>query len=189
MRMNHRHVHAAACALLAATLAHAASVQAEAPAKQVARGKYLVEAGGCHDCHTPKKMTATGPVPDLSLAFSGHRAGTAAAPVPAGILGPGPKQWTAMTNADLTAWAGPWGISFSANITPDKVTGLGNWTVQQFIQTARTGKHLGVGRAVLPPMPVQSLAVLTDSDLKAMFAYLRSVPPISNAVPAPIPPK
>jgi hypothetical protein len=94
-----------------------------------------------------------------------------------------------MTNADQTAWAGPWGISFAANLTPDKVSGLGNWTVEQFVQTVRTGKHLGVGRPILPPMPVQGMAVITDSDLKAMFAYLRSLKPISNPVPAPIPPK
>jgi hypothetical protein len=81
------------------------------------------------------------------------------------------------------------GISFSANITPDKLTGLGNWTVQQFIQTMRTGKHLGVGRPLLPPMPVEGVAVLTDPDIRAMFAYLMSLKPIANPVPAPIPPK
>ncbi len=189
MRIHHASVHLAACVLLAATFARAPLAQAEPPAKQLARGKYLVGAGGCHDCHTPKKMTPAGPVPDLSLALSGQRAQLPVAPVPAGVLGPAPTQWIAMTNADQTAWAGPWGISFSANLTPDKVTGLGNWTVEQFIATARTGRHLGVGRPLLPPMPVQGLAVLTDSDLKAMFAYLRSVQAISNPVPAPIPPR
>jgi mono/diheme cytochrome c family protein len=189
MRINKASVHVAACALLAASFTHAPLARAETPGKQLARGKYLVEAGGCHDCHTPKKMTAAGPVPDLSLALSGQRASLPVAPVPAGVLGPAPTQWIAMTNADQTAWAGPWGISFSANLTPDKVTGLGNWTVEQFIATVRTGKHLGLGRPLLPPMPVPGLAVLTDSDLKAMFAYLRSVPPVANPVPAPIPPK
>jgi mono/diheme cytochrome c family protein len=189
MRMNHQYLQLAACALLAVAFTNASVAHAEQTRTQLARGKYLVDSGGCHDCHTPKKMTATGPVPDLSLALSGQRAANPVAPVPAGLLGPAPTQWIAMTNADQTAWAGPWGISFSANITPDKVTGLGNWTVEQFIQTARTGKHLGVGRPVLPPMPVQSLAALTDSDLKAMFAYLKSVKAISNPVPASIPPK
>jgi hypothetical protein len=189
MRTNRGYRQLAACALLAATFTHTLVAHGVQPKTQLARGKYLVDAGGCHDCHTPKKMTATGPVPDLSVALSGQPAANPVAPVPAGFLGPARTQWIAMTSADLTAWAGPWGISFSANLTPDKVTGLGNWTVEQFIRTARTGKHLGVGRAVLPPMPLQSLAVLTDSDLKAMFAYLRSVKPISNAVPVPIPPK
>ncbi len=163
--------------------------QAAPPSAQIARGKYLVDAGGCHDCHTPKKMTPTGPAPDLSLALSGQRSGAPVAPVPAGFPGPAPGQWVAMTNADLTAWAGPWGISFSANITPDRATGIGDWTAAQFIQTARTGRHLGVGRPLLPPMPVTSLAALTDADLKAMFAYLMSIRPIANAVPAPLPPK
>ncbi len=187
MKWN-QHLRAAACALLAATFAQVMPAHAEEAGKQVARGKYLVELGGCHDCHTPKKMTAAGPAPDLSLALSGQRAGLPAAPVPAGVLGPAPTQWIAMTNADQTAWAGPWGVSFAANLTPDKVTGLGNWTVEQFIKTVRTGKHLGVGRAILPPMPVQGMAAITDGDLKAMFAYLRSIKPISNPVPAPIPP-
>ncbi len=134
-------------------------------------------------------MTPTGPAPDESLALSGQRAGNPVAAVPAGFLGPAPTQWIAMTNADQTAWAGPWGISFSANLTPDKVTGLGNWTVEQFVQTARTGKHLGVGRPLLPPMPVTSLAAMSDGDLKAMFAYLMTVKPIANPVPAPIAPR
>jgi mono/diheme cytochrome c family protein len=179
----------AVCVLLAAALAFTSAAQAAQPATQLARGKYLVETGGCHDCHTPKKMTATGPAPDASLALSGQRAGSPVAAVPAGFLGPAPTQWIAMTNADQTAWAGPWGISFSANLTPDKVTGLGNWTVEQFVQTARTGKHLGVGRPLLPPMPVTSLAAMTDADLKAMFAYLMTVKPIANPVPAPIRPR
>ena len=177
-----------AAGVLLAAITQVTVAQSPQPRAQLARGKYLVDVGGCHDCHTPKRMTATGPAPDLELALSGQRAGAPIAPVPAGFLGPAPTQWAAMTNSEQTAWAGPWGISFSANITPDKVTGIGNWTLAQFMQTARTGKHLGVGRAVLPPMPVQGLAALTDSDLKAMFAYLRSVKPVSNPVPPPVPP-
>ncbi|HEY2809004.1 MAG TPA: hypothetical protein VGI91_09435 [Steroidobacteraceae bacterium] len=108
MRWN-QHLPVAACALLAATFTQAPPARAAEPAQQVARGKYLVELGGCHDCHTPKKMTATGPAPDLSLALSGQRASLPVAPVPAGVLGSAPTQWIAMTNADQTAWAGPWG--------------------------------------------------------------------------------
>jgi len=94
----------------------------------------------------------------------------------------------AMTNDDLTAWVGPWGISFASNLTPDAETGMGRWTVEQFIQTMRTGKHLGIGRPVLPPMPTEALAAMTDSDLKALFSYLKSLKAIKNLVPAPIPP-
>ena len=157
----------------------------EAGADSVARGRYLVEFGGCHDCHTPKVFTARGPERDLSRALSGHPAGSKVPPVPRNVLGP--KGWGALTTPDLTAWAGPWGVSFSANLTPDP-SGLGTWTVEQFIQTIRTGKHLGVGRDILPPMPWYDVAKLTDDDLRAVFAYLRTLKPVQNAVPAPIAP-
>ena len=99
----------------------------------------------------------------------------------------GPDQWGAITNNDLTAWVGPWGISFAANLTPDP-TGFGSWTPEIFIQTIRTGKQAGVGRPLLPPMPWMDYAQMTDADLRAVFAYLKSIPPVSNAVPAPVPP-
>ena len=72
--------------------------------------------------------------------------------------------------------AGPWGVSFTANLTPDKETGLGNWTEEMFITTMRTGRHQGKGRPILPPMPYQFIATLNDEDLKAVFAYLQSIP-------------
>ena len=93
-----------------------------------------------------------------------------------------------MTNGDMTAWVGPWGISFAANLTPDKATGLGGWTEEMFIKTIRTGKHLGTGRQILPPMPWPNYAQMSDDELKSMFAYLRSLPPVKNLVPQPIPP-
>ncbi|HXE57703.1 MAG TPA: hypothetical protein VNK43_06875 [Gemmatimonadales bacterium] len=156
-----------------------------ADADQLARGRFIVSIGGCNDCHTPKVFTAAGPVPDSSRYLSGHPADAKVPPVPQGVLGP--DGWGALTNPHLTAWAGPWGISFTANLTPDP-TGLGNWTVDQFIQTMRTGKHLGTGRPILPPMPWQELAALPEEDLRAVFAYLRSIKPVANAVPAPVPP-
>jgi hypothetical protein len=175
-------------AALAAALA--ASTCAFAQAKQeLKRGEYLVGYGGCDDCHSPKVMTPNGPAPDKSRRLSGHPANAQLPPVPPGVLGPNPNQWAAITNNDLTAWAGPWGISFAANLTPDRTTGLGGWTSDQFIKTARSGKHLGVGRPILPPMPWYDLAVLDDADLKAVFAFLKSLKPIENQVPAPIPPK
>src|SRR5204862_295164 len=79
----------------------------------------------------------------------------------------------------LTAWAGPWGISYGANLTPDK-PGIGAWTADLFIKTMRTGKHLGVGRQILPPMPWQQIGRLTDRDLRAEYTYLRSFTPIEN---------
>ena len=150
------------------------------------RGELLAKFGGCNDCHTPKLMTAKGPELDTSRLLSGHPANASLPAVPQGVVGP--TQWGAVATNDLTAWVGPWGISYATNLTPD-VTGLSGWTAEYFIQTMRTGKHLGVGRALLPPMPWYNLAALPDEDLKALFAYLQSLKPISNQVPQPVPPK
>jgi len=155
--------------------------------EQVKRGEYLVGFGGCGDCHTPKRMTPKGPEPDPTRLLSGHPATANLPTIPNGVVGP--EKWGAITNNDLTAWVGPWGVSFTSNLTPDKSTGLGSWNDDMFIKTMRTGKHLGVGRDLLPPMPWFGLAVLTDDDLKAIFAYLQSIKPIKNQVPQPIPPK
>jgi hypothetical protein len=169
---------------------HVALAQAGAAAKkEIQRGEYLVGFGGCNDCHTPKRMTSQGPVPDKSRLLSGHPANAQLPPLPSDVVGPGPDKWGAITTSELTAWAGPWGISFTSNLTPDVQTGMGGWTAESFIKTMRTGKHLGVGRPLLPPMPWSSLAVLTDQDLKAVFAYLKSLKPMQNQVPEPLPPK
>lgn len=177
----------AALAAFALSVPAVGATQGGKRSAELSRGAYLVAFGGCNDCHTPKVMSPQGPVPDSSRLLSGHPQNEAVPPVPAGALAPG--GWMAMTNGHLTAWAGPWGVSYAANLTPDKRTGLGGWTADQFIKTMRTGKHLGVGRPLLPPMPVASLAALTDADLRAMFAWLQSLKPIENQVPQPVPPK
>jgi cytochrome c len=87
----------------------------------------------------------------------------------------------------MTAWTGPWGVSYTANLTPDP-SGLGAWNEDIFINTMRTGKHWGQGRPILPPMPWFNYAKMTDDDLKAVFAYLQSIPPVHNHVPQPVPP-
>lgn len=153
---------------------------------QIKRGAYLVNVGVCNDCHTPKRMTEKGPVPDESILLSGHPANATIAVLPPGV--PDPAGWIAATNGHMTAWAGPWGVSFAANLTPDKATGTGNWKEQDFINTIRNGKHLGNGRDILPPMPWPFYRNLTDDDLKAIFAYLQSLPPVPNLVPGPLPP-
>ena len=176
-----------AALFLVASLAIAQNAQAATPSQAVIkRGKYISVIGGCNDCHTPKMMTPTGPAPDPSRLLSGHPALSPVAAVPPDVLGPG--KWMAMANADLTAWVGPWGVSFAANLTPDMATGLGQWTAAEFIKTMRTGKRQGVGRAILPPMPVDALAAMTDADLRALFAYLQSIKPIQNKVPEPVAP-
>jgi mono/diheme cytochrome c family protein len=151
---------------------------------KVARGKYLVTTTGCHDCHTPWKMGANGPEPDMSRQLSGHPADFALPPPPK-LEGP----WVMAAAATNTAWSGPWGVSFTANLTSDVETGIGGWTAQNFVETIRNGRHLGRGRPLLPPMPAPVYARMTDADLEAMFAYLRTVPAIKNPVPAPLPPR
>lgn len=165
--------------LVVAAFTYQASAQSP-----VERGKYLVTVGGCNDCHTPFKMGPKGPHPDMSRMLSGHPEKLKMPPAP--NLPPGPWVWIgAGTN---TAFAGPWGVSFAANLTPHKA-GLGDWTEEIFIKAMRTGKHLGVGRPIMPPMPWPNMALMTDPDLKAVFAFLRSVPPSANRPPPYAPPK
>jgi hypothetical protein len=169
----------------AALLAPAAVLaQGAAPSAQVKRGEYLVTIGLCHDCHTPLVMTPGGPEPDMKRALSGHPQDLIVK-APANLAEP----WTAAASSTLTAWSGPWGVSFSANLTPDPETGvLRDFTEEQFVQTLRTGRHQGQGRPILPPMPWPLIGQMTDDDLKSVFAYLRQIPPVKNKVPDPIPP-
>jgi hypothetical protein len=86
----------------------------------------------------------------------------------------------------FTSFALPFGIIYSLNLTPDMDTGIGSWTEEMFLDIFRKGRHLGGnGRGVLPPMPWLWIRNLSDDDLRAVYAYLRSIPPISNAVPEP----
>jgi mono/diheme cytochrome c family protein len=155
-------------------------------AQMVERGRYLVNLGGCNDCHSPKVFTAKGPEPDPKRLLSGHPADEKLPAVPDGLFGP--TAWGGLCNNGMTAWVGPWGISFASNLTPDNVTGSGAWTEAAFIKAMRTGKHLGAGRDILPPMPWPFIGQLTDEDLGAIFAYIESLPPIDNMVPQPVPP-
>jgi cytochrome c553 len=147
------------------------------------RGEHLVNTMACHDCHTPWVLGPKGPAPDMSRALTGHPSDMIMPPPPPAV---GP--WIGHMSATNTAWAGPWGVSFTANLTPDKETGLGTWTEEMFIATMRTGRRQGKGRHLLPPMPVQILNALDDEDLKSVFAYLQSLPPTKNKVPAPVEP-
>jgi hypothetical protein len=149
--------------------------------EKAARGKYLVATSGCMDCHTPMKMGPKGVEFDLSRMLSGHPESLQMPPVPTLPQGP----WLVISSATNTAFAGPWGVSFTANLTPDPDTGLGQWTVQNFKDTIRTGRHMGRGRPVLPPMPIPVYNNFTDDDLESIFAYLRTIPPVKNRVPEP----
>lgn len=153
----------------------------------VARGKYLVTIGGCHDCHSPKKFGPNGVELDESRLLSGHPQGSPLPPVDTRALKPG--YWVLFTG-DVTAAVGPWGISYAANLTSDSATGIGSWSEATFVKTLRTGKHLGQegGRPILPPMPWQTIGQMTDEDLKAVYTYLQALPPVKNQVPAPVSP-
>lgn len=148
-------------------------------------GEHLVLIGGCHDCHSPKKMTPKGPEVDFSLALSGH---PAKMPIP-DVNRKEMESKGLIVTQTLTSWVGPWGVSFAANLTSDQ-TGTGNWEESNFITALRKGKHKGVEteRDILPPMPWQMYQKMTDEELKAIFAYLRSTKPIKNVVPEPLPP-
>lgn len=172
--------------LLSLSFVFSAAVVAAPPASKpdVQRGAYLVKIMGCNDCHTPMKMGPKGPEPDMTRMLSGHPADLKMPPPP--DLGKGPWVWAG--SGSMTAFTGPWGVSYAVNLTPDPETGLGNWTEKTFIEAMRTGRHLGKGRPILPPMPLSSLREATDKDLKAIFVYLKSLPPVKNAVPQPVEP-
>ncbi len=163
----------ASAALLAMTLLGAsAPAHAQQPSGNAAveRGRYLVRITGCHDCHSPK---VEGMTPDLSRSLSGRPSTT---PLPT------PPKGEIHASLDLTAWTGPWGYSVASNLTPDAATGLGTrYTEAAFISTMRSGKKPN-GTPIMPPMPSEVYQNMTDEDLKAIFAYLRTIPPIRNAV-------
>lgn len=145
----------------------------------IERGRYLVATSACNDCHTPFVMTERGPEPDMTRMLSGH---------PEGLRMPAPPQlpegpWLWMGAASNTAFAGPWGVSYAFNLTPDENTGIGIWTEDMFVQAIRTGRHMGVSRPIKPPMPWPVYRQMTDEDLKAIYAYLRTIPAIHNRVP------
>jgi mono/diheme cytochrome c family protein len=151
-------------------------------ADAVKRGEYLVSVvGSCNDCHTPWKMGEHGPEPDMTRMLSGS---------PEGMVLKAPKlemPWMAAGSATMTAWAGPWGISYTHNLTPDS-TGLGTWDETTFKLALRNGKHIGNGRPIMPPMPWQTIGKMTDDDLHAVWMYLRSIPPVKNTPPEYQPP-
>lgn len=150
----------------------------------IKRGAYLVNTSACHDCHSPKVMTPNGPEPDPEKLLSGYRADIPMPEIRVEAL----KDWV-LFNQEQTGAVGPWGVSFAANITSDE-TGIGNWTEEQFMTAIRKGKYKGLegSRSLLPPMPWQVYRNMSDGDLKAIFAYLKSTAPIRNIVPAPIAP-
>ena len=121
---------------------------------ELARGKYLVQFGGCIDCHTPGYFFGK---PDMSRALAGSEVGF-----------------------ELPGL----GVFYGPNLTPDKDTGLGNWTKQQIVTALQKGTRPD-GRQLAPIMPWKAFANLTKRDANAIAGYLKSLAPLSNKVPGP----
>ena len=152
---------------------------------QVKWSEHLVAIGGCNDCHTPKKMTPMGPVDDSSLLLSGHPEKLPAPDIDRKQM----ESKRLVVTSDFTAWVGPWGITYSANLTPDE-TGTGKWTESQFLYALRNSisKGLPGARPLLPPMSMMPVKNMTDDELKAIYAYLRTIKPVKNNSVQPTPP-
>lgn len=152
----------------------------------IAMGAQLVKKMGCHDCHSPKMMTKNGLIPDPERILSGFPQEEVLAEVNPELMKDG--NWILM-NQGITAFVGPWGTSYSANLTSD-ATGIGNWTEEAFKIAITEGWYKGIrdGRKLLPPMPWQNLTDLADEEIHAMYTYLQSTTPVNNVVPPPVPP-
>jgi mono/diheme cytochrome c family protein len=157
LRTPTRHAAALAGLSLVVAVTAAGPAQSQTSRTEIARGKYLVSFGGCIDCHTPGYFFGK---PDMAHALSGSEVGFEI---------PG-----------LGVFHGP-------NLTPDKATGLGNWSKAQIVTALQTGTRPD-GRVLAPIMPWKAFASLTKRDANAIAAYLKSLQPVRNKVPGPFGP-
>jgi len=145
-------------AAAAAVATAAASLLPRAHAEpQIERGKYLVVLASCNDCHTPGFFLGN---PDMSKYLGGSD--------------------VAFELPGLGAFAG-------RNITPDKDTGIGNWTAEQIAAAITTGKRPD-GRQLAPIMPYHAFSYMTKEDVAAIVAFLQSIPAVKNEVAGPFKP-
>ena len=149
----------------------------DAHTRMVQRGAYLMTVMDCQACHTPKGPDAR-PIPGMTLA--GHPAD---APLPEWDPSLLKRNILATMDPTLTAFAGPFGVSVAPNLTPDKETGIGNLSAEGLILSWRTGKHWRHDRPIMPPMPYENYAALTDDDIRALHAFLMTLPPVRNKAP------
>jgi cytochrome c553 len=154
----------------------AAATLSPAAVSPIARGQYLVTIIGCNDCHSPHDQT--GKV-IAGKELSGHPEN---APLPEWDPSLFKRNVVATFDPTMTAFAGPFGVSVAPNITPDLETGL-VVSVEGLTQSWRTGNHWKFNRPVLPPMPMEAFKALTDEDIRAIYAYLMSVPAVKNKAP------
>jgi len=130
---------------------------------QVERGRYLAEILGCGGCHTEGAVIGA---PDATKLFAGSGIGIA------------------YTNPNKDTFPG---VAYPANLTPDRETGLGAWTDAAIASAIRSGTS-GAGAAHLRVMSWPLYRHLSDDDVSALVAYLRSIPPIKYRVPVAVPP-
>ena len=130
---------------------------------QVERGEYLVELLGCGSCHTNGALVGE---PDLSHSLAGSRTGIA---------------YTSPLDNNRP------GVVYPSNITPDRATGIGDWSDSQIASAIRAGigRH---GSRRIATMPWPGYAKLRDEDVNAIVSYLRSIPAVRHDVPAPVEP-
>lgn len=149
--------------------------------RAVQRGEYLVQVIGCGDCHTPKTVTPHGVLVDSTRILSGYQAERPLPEYPEEMI----RKGYVVVNDDNTATMGPWGTSFSANLTSD-ATGIGNWREEQFRNALTHGKYKGLegARPLMPPMPWENFKKMNEADVRAIFYYLKSTRPVKNVVPA-----
>ena len=147
---------------------------------QLKWGEHLVKIGGCNDCHTPKKMGPKGPEDDMSLMLSGH---PAQQPAPDFDRAEAAKKGLVVTQT-FTAWTGPWGTTYAPNLTSDS-SGIGGWKEEQFLKALHELKWMGLEgtRPLMPPMSMMPAIKMSDDELKAIFAYLKTTPAINNVSP------
>ena len=147
---------------------------------QVKWGENLVKIGGCNDCHTPKKMGANGPENDMSLMLSGHPAQMP----PADFDMKEAAKKNLIVTQTFTSWTGPWGTTYAVNLTSDS-TGIGNWKEEQFVKCIKEKKWMGLEntRPLMPPMSMMPVTEMSEDELKAIFAYLKTTPAIKNVAP------
>ena len=152
---------------------------------EIEKGKIITEIFGCADCHSPKIKEGEFLVNDPDKLFSGHPQDNVLPQFPPDIIGP--DKWRGLFTDSMTAWGGPWGISYSANLTPDKKTGIGELTEENFVSILNIGIHSNMNRKLMQPMPWKEISELRNEDLKAVYKYLRTVKPVKNKVPESVP--
>ena len=100
----------------------------------------------------------------------------------AGSLAGKPDPTKYLAGSDIGFEIPELGIFYPPNLTPDHATGIGAWSEQDIVTALRTGTRPD-GRELAPIMPWRSYAALTDDDVHAIAAYLKSLPAVAHAVP------